>query len=799
MGSVRRGRRRDDDGDAAADGPALPREVASTLMIPQPVDGAPDLAERAVRRRWRARALTGRPEEPHDSSADTYVIHVTPLPAGLPVNADRAALHSTVDVLARHRAMCGQRVDRVIGWDCHHPSVPDGAPHAAIATSVAEDEQLRHALGCHDDAVHGFHTTDATYVDSVWWALAQLWEAGLLREVPRAVAHCPGCGCDVDAVRGKGASTTALVRFPVRGDNALCTAGASLAVTVDQPAALPSVTTVGAARAADHVLAQAAGDAYPVVIARSAASTVLGHDVTLHRDVAIDELVGLRCRNPALSGAADAVVVVDSDHGSSTTTGLAPGPIVASDASAPADDLVDALRSEGLVLAVDQRDPVDLCERCGTALTVQHGSSWVITTTAVAAQVRAARDALSRHGVVDHPVTSDVEDDWVISRSGTWGTPLPLWRCDACRAVAAVATRAQLAARADSAPVGLPSDGGSDALTIACDACGDGTARREPLLVDARFEAATMPFARFGFPSAPGSDAEVAHGCHADVVIEHTGAAADATLTVANLVWDATSFDAVLTVGGRPAEAGGGPDVATLCATHGADAVRWAAVTAPSRWRTGDACDALARDAADTVIAPLRAACAAFEAAAADWTPADALDVAPVGQRHTWDRWILAELAEAVTVARRRLDGLDIAGAGQRIAGFVAHLTTWRSQRTPDDRGDPADDHAGAIATFHECLVTVAALLAPYMPFLSDEVFERLVRAHDPATPDSVHLLRYPVPDPAAVDDDLRRAPPATGTRDLRLVPDVIRTVDGVPAPLGDGSARMALRRAATA
>jgi isoleucyl-tRNA synthetase len=353
-----------------------------------------------------------------------------------------------------------------------------------------------------------------------------------------------------------------------------------------------------------------------------------------------------------------------------------------------------------------------------------------------------------------------------------------------------------------------------------------------------------MPFARFGFPALPGSDAHVARRCHADVVVDPSGDAADAMLLVASLLWDAGSHDAVLTTG----EVGPEVDVEALCAQHGADAVRWAAVTAAADWLGQQRCEDLAGTAVDALVAPLLDACTSFEKAAADaaWSPADVAGVEDLAARPVWDQWILAELADTVATVRHRLNDLDLADAGRRIRGFVTAIGLWRSDRTPDAGTTAERDGASALATFHECLVTVAALLAPFTPFLSDELFDRLVRSSEPTAPDSVHLLRYPVPHAAARDDDLCRSMRADHGQGVRLARDVIRVVnelrmhqavddrdhvivridasaevaaaveahrrtiadsvlatrielgptgDGVPVPLNDAPARLALRR----
>ena len=766
-------------------------------MIPQPTDTAAQAVglHRAVRRRWRDRGLTGRPQAPPDADAPAYVIHVTGVPTTGPVDAGRTTVHTAADVIARHRAMTGARIEHVLGWDCR-PGVPAGRT-PDTAAQVEQDARIRRALCCDDDTVCVVTTMDPTYVDSVWWAVAQLWESGLVHDVPATARWCRACSRTIDQSEVtvvERTATTALVRFPVLGDNPLCTAGASLLVAVHHMAALPSVGVVATTPATDLVLAQGTGDAYPLVLARTMVAPTLGHDATIHRDVAVDEVDGLRCRHPSTSGDVTVTVVTELPG---DETGFAPGPddtVLSDDADVAQ---VDALCGTGLLLRVDRHDPiVERCATCGGRVRSTDERGWAVATSRVAGQLAAERAAVARRNLTGTtPAAPGDASDMVISRRGAHGIPLPLWRCDACDHVTAVSGRARLATLAGCDADTLDADDGSiEAATFPCRACGDGTAQHVGLVTDTCVDAGAMPFARFGFPALPGSDAHVARRCHADLVIDPTGTVADAMLVVASLLWDAGSHDAVLTTGTMD---GAHVDVEGLCGRHGADAVRWAAVTSTAEWLDGARCDELAAGAVEALVTPLLDACTSFEKASADaaWSPADLADVAAVTARPVWDRWILAELADATAVVRLRLDDLDLAGAAQRIRAFVMAIARWRSQRSADPRATAERDGASALATFHECLVTVAALLAPFTPFLSDELFERLVRSSEPVAPDSVHLLRYPVPHTAARDDDLRRSMRVHHDHGLRLAHDVVRVVNELRVHHGvDGDERITVR-----
>ncbi len=743
--------------------------------------------EDAVRQRWHDRDVEARIVAPEDGSAPTYVIHGGPPTAAASAGTRAIALRATVDVVARHRAMCGATAVRVVG----HAGAPD---RAVAAQSLA----LR--LGCvPGDEV--YRTTDAPYVDSVWWALGQLWDAGLLREAHAVASWCPRCAAPVDDDRVddvERSATTAFVRFPVTGDNALRRTGASLLVEVTAPWTLPAVTAVRLDPGTAYVLAQAPGDDYPLVLARSAVIPLLGDGATIHRDVAVDELLGLAYR--PVAGSADHPagrdVVVEVAGSAVARTGFAPvapgcgsedlqiaanhdiavvdpfghdGRLAAVDGDSRQDDLaqierktIARLHTRGLVVRSHERTRrVRACRACGGAAVDRARPTWLIATDRLPGPPTPVLDGERR------PAGDVGGCGWraVGHVDGADGAPLPLWRCERCGHVTAVDSRAALSTLAGRALDGdQPHAALADGLTVRCQRCGHVAARWVGQTVDPLVVAAAAPFARFGFPALPGSDTDVAHRCHADLVVDGSvrpGRWADALRTMSLLVWNAEGFEATLRVGApraRTRETAPTPDAASHIGRYGADAVRWAVLAEPAHADGGGPA------AAARFLRRLRAACDEHVAAAeADgWQPFDAATSADIDARTVMDRWVLAELSDAVAVVRACLDGLDPRGGGRRIRAFVDDLSDWYLPRTRarrDTAGELSREcRAPTHATLHECLVTVAALLAPFAPFTSDELYERLVRSRDPAAPDSVHLLRYPTVDPTARNDGLRDA-----------------------------------------
>lgn len=703
--------------------------------------------ERSIRQRWDNRGVQERILTSDDPGAPRYVIHCGP--PTMTGGTEAGCWPVIVDVIARFRGMCDATVRLVAPLD-------DGTAHGTQAQGAR--------LGCLPANEH-YDIGDPAYVDSVRWALAQLWDADLLYEAPHRLSWCATCAgaVDDDGVHDvQITATSATVRFPVGGDCALQHAGASLLVDVDAPWTVPATTAVRIDPDSAYVLAQAAGDDYPVVVARTAAAHVLGADVTIHREVPVAELLRARFLPPSApsdppTAAVDAPIIAVARHPMTARTSLAPvTPAcsvddwrIAADHELPIVDIIgvdgrltdaagryagsgigDAdrvvvadLDERGLVVSVGERPTTTAsCLRCRHPVVHRAHPAWMVATAQLRDRLQAERAAVGGRSTHTSPSWAAGDDDWPVARPGVGGIGIPAWSTD------------------------RPQHHMSYVV--------------EPTLV-----AAAMPFARFGFPGEPGSDTDVAHRTNANLAID-AGAPAgrwiDAVTTLSVLLWDAACHDTALCVAHEPVvadDALADPTLATLIDRHGVDAVRVAALTEPDMWRSTARRPLLAAAAAST-LHDLRDACDQLVATAdrCRWAPSDATGSPDIDARHVLDRWILAELADTVTVVGHRLEEHDTAEAGRRLRRFVDDVTTWYlPQRRPGDAGrsDPGNT---AITTAHECLVTVAALLAPFAPMTSEAVYEALVRAGEPAAPDSVHLLRYPTADPAARNDAVRDA-----------------------------------------
>jgi len=610
------------------------------------------------------------------------------------------------------------------------------------------------------------------------------------------------------------------VRFPVT-EGPLAEAGASLLVWTTTPWTLIANTAVAVGEDVRYVLARSTRHDGPLVVAAALVEQALGEGAEVLGEVGSEDLVGRHYRAPFdyvdPDPGADWRYVTSADF---VTTGEGTGivhlaPAFGADDMAVArehglpvvnpvdlegrfDDrvsdfagqfvkaadpaIIEALRERGLLLrAGEYTHTYPFCWRCRTPLLYYAKPSWYIATTRVRDRLLAENAAVDWHpehirdGRYGDWLRNNV--DWSLSRERYWGTPLPLWRCQDCETVTAVSSLRELSERADRDLSGLdPHRPAVDEVTIACASC-SGTARRVPEVIDAWYDSGSMPFAQFGYPHRTGSAQELDAFFPADFIaeaIDQTRGWFYSLMAVSTLLFDANSYRTVLCLGhivdaeGKKMSKSLGNilDPWELIESRGADALRWLLLTDGSPW----AARRVGTEPLDEVIRKFLLTLwhtyyfFVTYARIDGWTPA-ASQAPPVAERPVLDRWVLAELAELVRLVDTSLDRFDATAAGRAIATFVDDLSNWYVRRSRarfwtagDADGGLAPDKHAAFSTLHECLVTLTALLAPFTPFLADELYANLVGRVDSRAPASVHLLDFPAPDSSAVDARLRAA-----------------------------------------
>jgi isoleucyl-tRNA synthetase len=448
--------------------------------------------------------------------------------------------------------------------------------------------------------------------------------------------------------------------------------------------------------------------------------------------------------------------------------------------------LIDDLAGRGLLFREQVYEHAyPHCWRCGTPLLYYAKSSWYIATSRARDQLLANNEEIGwhpehiKHGRFGKWLESNV--DWALSRDRYWGTPLPIWECEeeGCEGRFCAGSVAELRERAGGE---VPDDLHRpyiDEVTVECEQCG-GEMRRVESVIDTWYDSGAMPFAQFHYPFE--NEELFRERFPADFIceaIDQTRGWFYTLLAESTLLFDTSSYRNCVCLGlildpeGQKMSKSKGNVVEPwdVIAAHGADAFRWYYLTAQQPWSGY-------RFSVDTVGESVRQFLLTLWNTYSFWVlyanaeklgpddfrepslhfPADTAGNSKLdegGTAENLDRWALSRLQRTVGGVREHMDGFDCTAAGREIAEFVEELSNWyvRLSRRRFWEGDRA-----AFATLRHCLLETAALLAPFTPFLADEIHLNLAGGEEESfgeLPDSVHLRDFPEPDPAFADPDL--------------------------------------------
>ncbi|HET7387979.1 MAG TPA: isoleucine--tRNA ligase [Nocardioidaceae bacterium] len=407
------------------------------------------------------------------------------------------------------------------------------------------------------------------------------------------------------------------------------------------------------------------------------------------------------------------------------------------------------------------------CWRCHTTLLYYAMPSWYIRTTRRKDALLAENESTNwvpdtiKHGRYGDWLENNV--DWALSRSRYWGTPLPIWRCQAGHQTC-VGSLAELSELTGADQSGLdPHRPYVDEVGFACPSCGE-VSTRVPEVIDGWFDSGSMPFAQWGYPHAPGSGERLERAYPADFIceaIDQTRGWFYTLMTVGTLVFDASSYKNVVCLGLLLAEDGRKMSKhlgnillpIPLMDEHGADAVRWFMVASGSPWAARRVGHHALQEIVRKVLLTYwnTVAFHVLYARAAGWTPSSTA-VPELSDRPVLDRWLATQTALLVRDVTTAMESFDTQRTGQLLAGFVDDLSNWYVRRS---RRRFWEGDAAALATLHDTLRTLTGLMAPITPFVTERVWQDLVRSVDADAAESVHLSAWPAGSTDVLDDQL--------------------------------------------
>ena len=414
------------------------------------------------------------------------------------------------------------------------------------------------------------------------------------------------------------------------------------------------------------------------------------------------------------------------------------------------------------------------CWRCDTPLLYYAKTSWYIRTTAVKDRLTSGNREINwypdyiKEGRFGEWLANNV--DWAISRERYWGTPIPLWRCDSCGEYHCLGSVAELKEMAiepveDGLDLHRPY---VDAIAIRCPKC-DGRMLRIPEVMDAWFDSGAMPFAQYPVTSKEDVERLQGEGClPADYICE----AVDQTRgwfyslhALSILLTGRPSYRNVICLGlildgqgqKMSKHLGNVAGPWAVLDAQGADATRWYLFTAAQPGESRRFSQELVNEVVRRFLLTLWNVHSFFTTyASVDRYTPDQVSPGwkPVSEL---DRWLLAELNSLVSQVDGYLEAYNPTDAGRRIQEFVDRLSNWyvRRSRRRFWKSENDEDKVSAYATLYTCLTTLCKLLAPFMPFVAEEMYQNLVRAVDGGAPESVHLASFPQANPELVEAPL--------------------------------------------
>ena len=671
-----------------------------------------------------------------------------------------------------------------------------------------EWEVMSDRMGFWADMDNPYITYDNDYIESEWWALKAIYEKGLLYKGHKIVPYCPRCGTALsshEVAQGykEVKETSATVRFRVPDEE-----NTYFLAWTTTPWTLPSNVSLCVNPDVTYAYVRVDGKE-TLIMAKDLIGTVLeGHDTEIIKEVAGRELEYkhyeplFECTRKA-AGGKDAFYVMVDDYVTTTDgTGIVHNaPAFGEDDyrvckkyDLPFVQMVDSkgemcggtpwdgvfvkkadpmvlkdLDERGLLFAAPRFEhSYPFCWRCDTPLIYYARSSWFIAMTKV-------KDRLIDYNRRINWIPETIKEgrmgnflenviDWGISRERYWGTPLPVWVCDKCGKIHVVGSRKELSELTgcdENVELHKPY---VDPLTWKCE-CG-GTMRREPVVIDCWFDSGSMPFAQWHYPFENKDKFQRRYPANfISEAIDQTRGWFYTLSAIAACLFDSPAFLNCIVLGhvqdkeGRKMSKhiGNVVDPWVLLDNQGADAVRWYFYTSSMPWLPN-------RFSAEAVSESQRKYMGtfwntyAFYILYADIDNFDPTRHKLVRENLTpMDRWILSRLNTLIGHVEAYLDDLKMTEAGREMQDFMDDLSNWYVRRCRERYWgkDMTADKEAAYMTLYTVLKTMALISAPFTPFMSETMYQNMVRTVDKSAPESIHLCDWPKKDESFIDPEL--------------------------------------------
>ena len=656
-------------------------------------------------------------------------------------------------------------------------------------------EDFSHTVGFWADMKNPYVTYHNDYIESEWWALKEIWKKGLLYEGHKIVPYCPRCGTPLsshEVAQGYKdvKERSAVVRFKVKGEDAYILAWTTT------PWTLPSNVALCVNPDEDYVKVTSKG--YTYYMAAALVDTVLGEgaEVLEHyqgKDLEFKEYEPLFPYAEKRIGNKKAYYVVCDTYVTLTDgTGVVHiAPAFGEDDSKvghrydlPFVQLVNekgemteetpwagtfCKKADMAVLqALEDKDLLfdaplfehsyPHCWRCDTPLIYYARETWFIRMTAV------KEDLIRNNNTINWIPESigkgrfgdwlENVQDWGLSRNRYWGTPLPVWQCE-CGHQDCIGSIKELKEKADNSPDDIELHRPYiDAVTIKCPKCGK-EMHRVPEVIDCWFDSGSMPFAQHHYPFENKEIFEKQFPAQfISEAVDQTRGWFYSLLAISTLLFNKAPYENVIVLGLVQDEngqkmsksKGNAVDPFDALQTYGADAIRWYFYTSSAPWLPS-------RFAGKTVVEGQRKFMGtlwntyAFFVLYANIDNFDATKYSlEYDKLAVMDKWLLSRLESTVKAVDDNLANYRIPEAAKALQSFVDDMSNWYVRRSRERfwAKGMEQDKINAYMTLYTALVTVAKAAAPMIPFMTEDIYQNLVKSIDASAPESIHLCDFP-------------------------------------------------------
>ena len=678
-------------------------------------------------------------------------------------------------------------------------------------------EDFSRTVGFWADMDNPYVTYDDNFIESEWWALKTIWDKGLLYKGFKIVPYCPRCGTPLsshEVAQGYKAvkERSAIVRFKVKGEDAYFLAWTTT------PWTLPSNVAL-CVNPEETYLKVKAADGYTYYIAKALADKVLGRlaedgkdayevlETYVGKDLEYKEYEPLyKCAGDAAEKQKKKAHFVTCDGYVTMTDGtgivhIAPafgeddsrigrnyelpfvqfvdgkGDLTAETPYAgkfvkDADPLVlKDLDAEGKLFDAPKFEhDYPFCWRCDTPLIYYARGSWFIKMTAV-------KDDLVRNNKTINWIPASIGEgrfgnwleniqDWGVSRNRYWGTPLNIWECE-CGHQHSIGSREELYKmsgneKAKTVEFHRPY---IDEITITCPECGK-QMKRVPEVIDCWFDSGAMPFAQHHYPFENKDLFEQQFPANfISEAVDQTRGWFYSLLAESTLLFNKAPYKNVIVMGHVQDEngqkmsksKGNAVDPFNALETYGADAIRWYFYTSSAPWLPKRFSGKAVQEGQRKFMGTLWNTYAFFVL----YANIDNFDASKYTLEYdklpVMDKWLLSKLNSTVAEVDSNLDQYRIPEAAKALQDFVDEMSNWYVRRSRERfwAKGMEQDKINAYMTLYTALVTICKAAAPMIPFMTEDIYQNLVRSNDANAPESIHLCDFPVVNKEHIDKKL--------------------------------------------